>query len=114
MASIYHNPRCSKSRQTLALLEENGVTPNIIEYLKEPLSEQEIADILSKLGLQAKEIIRTGEQEYKSLGLKDKDLTDKALIALIAKHPKLLQRPIVVMNDRAVVGRPPENVLTLL
>lgn len=114
MATIYHNPRCSKSRQALALLEENGVAPKVIEYLKEPLTEQEIADILSKLGLQAKEIIRTGEQEYKTLSLKDKDLTDKALIALIAKHPKLLQRPIVVMNDRAVVGRPPENVLTLL
>ena len=114
MTTIYHNPRCSKSRQTLALLEENGVKPTIIEYLKEGVSQKEMVGLLKKLGLQAQDLIRTGEEIYKTLGLKGKNLTEGEWIAIIVENPKLLQRPIVVKDDQAIVGRPPENVLQLL
>lgn len=111
---IYHNPRCSKSRQTLALIEEKGIKPTIIKYLDEPLSETDINDLLSKLGLDARGIIRSGEDAYKTLELKNSQLDEQALIAAIAKYPKLLERPIVVEGNHAIIGRPPENVLTLL
>ena len=114
MTTIYHNPRCSKSRQTLALIEEKEVTPEIVLYLDQPLDEAKIADLLKKLGMSARDIIRKGEDAYKENNLSDKSLSDEALIEAIATYPKLLERPIVVKGDKAIIGRPPENVLSLL
>jgi arsenate reductase len=112
--TIYHNPRCTKSRQTLALLEEKGVKPKIVEYLKEPPSAAELKRVLKKLGLKPRDILRQGESVYAELGLKDKDLKDDALIALMVKNPILIERPIVVSGDKAAIGRPPESVLKIL
>lgn len=112
--TIYHNPRCSKSRQTLALLEENGVTPKIVLYLETNPGSQEISDLLSKLGIEARALLRKGEEAYKSLGLSDSTLSDQALINAMVSAPKLIERPIVVKGNKAVLGRPPENVLGLL
>lgn len=114
MTTIYHNPRCSKSRQTLAIIEENGLSPDIVLYLDNPLDKATLKTILKKLNLGPRDIIRKGEAEYKELGLAEPDLSDEQLIDAIAKTPKLLERPIVVKGDKAVIGRPPENVLTLL
>ena len=111
--TIYHNPRCSKSRNTLALLEERGVQPKIILYLETPPGRAEIARLLQKLGLTAGELVRRGEEEYKACGLR-KDSSDEEILTAMAKHPKLIERPIVVRGDRAVLGRPPENVLELI
>jgi arsenate reductase len=108
--TIYHNPRCSKSRQTLALLEEKGIAPKIVEYLKEPSSAAE----LKKLGLKPRDIIRKGEARYAELGLKDMNLKDDALLALMVKNPILIERPIVVAGDKAAIGRPPEAVLKIV
>ena len=111
---IYHNPRCSKSRQTLALLQEKGIEPEIIEYLKTPPSAKEIAGLLKKLGLaSARELMRTKEAPYKERGLKEVD-DEKALIAAMAEEPVLIERPIVVKGERARLGRPPEQVLEIL
>ncbi len=112
--TIYHNPRCSKSRQTLALLEENGVTPDIVLYLETPPSARELKELLGKLGIEARALLRKGEEAYKSEGLADSGLDDDALVAAMVAHPKLIERPIVVCGERAVLGRPPENVLDLL
>jgi arsenate reductase len=112
--TIYHNPRCSKSRQTLALLEKKGVRPKIVEYLKEPPSAAALKRILKMLGLKPRDIMRKGEGVYAELGLKDKDLKDDELIALMVKNPILIERPIVVSGDEAAIGRPPEAVLTIL
>ncbi len=112
--TIYHNPRCSKSRQTLALLEEKGVRPKIVEYLKTPPSAAELKRILKKLGLTARDIVRKGEARYAELGLKGKDLDEEALIALMVENPILIERPIVVAGDKAAIGRPPEAVLEIL
>lgn len=112
--TIYHNPRCSKSRQTLALLEERQVDPEIVLYLETPPDESEIREILRKLGMQARDIIRTGETEYKELGLGNEALSETELIEAIARAPKLLQRPVVVRGDQARIGRPPESVLEIL
>lgn len=112
--TIYHNPSCSKSRETLALLRENGVEPTVIEYLKTPPSAAELDAILEKLGLEPREVIRKGEDEYKALGLGDPSLTRNELIAAMAASPRLIERPIVVAGERAALGRPPENVLKLL
>lgn len=110
---IYHNPRCSKSRQTLALLQDHGHDPEIVEYLKDVPSEAEIRGFLKMLGMSsARELMRRGEQAYKDLGLKDVDDESK-LIRAMAENPKLIERPIVVKNAKAAVGRPPESVLTL-
>ena len=114
MVTIYHNPRCSKSRQTLALLEENGVTPEIVLYLETPPSEATLTDLLSKLGIEARALLRKGEEAYKTNQLSNKDLSEKQLVAAMMAHPKLIERPIVVKGDKAVLGRPPENVLDLL
>lgn len=111
---IYHNTRCSKSRQTLALIEDAGIKPTIVNYLDAPLTEAKIKDLLNKLGLEARAIIRSGEDAYKELGLSDSNLPEQNLIAAIAKHPRLLERPIVVKGNNAIIGRPPENVLKLL
>lgn len=111
---IYHNPRCSKSRQTLALLEENNIQPEIVLYLENTPSVNELKGIISKLGLSVRDVIRTGEDAYKEQGLKNPGLPDDELLAAMVASPKLIQRPIVVKGDKAVIGRPPENVLGLL
>ena len=112
--TIYHNPRCSKSRQTLALLEENGVTPAVVLYLESPPTAGELKALLGKLGIAPRALLRKGEDDYKALGLADDSLGEDALVDAMASHPKLIERPIVVRGDRAVLGRPPENVLELL
>jgi arsenate reductase (glutaredoxin) len=114
MITIYHNPRCSKSRQTLALIEASGITPSIVLYLENPLTIAEIQGLLSKLGMSARDIIRKGEDAYKQNNLGDMTLTEETLMEAIANTPKLLERPIVVKGNKAIVGRPPENVLALL
>jgi len=110
--TIYHNPRCSKSRQTLALIEEKGVTPKIIEYLDTPPSADELKGILSKLGKTAADIVR--KKEAKEEGIDLDALSETALIEALASHPRAIERPIVVKGNRAVLGRPPENVLEIL
>ena len=112
--TIYHNPRCSKSRATLALIEARGIKPKIVDYLKTPPSAAELKAILRKLGLTPRDILRAGETIYAERGLKTRDLDDDALIALMVKNPILIDRPIVVAGDKAAVGRPPENVLAIL
>ncbi len=112
--TIYHNPRCSKSRQTLALLEENGVSPDVVLYLDTPPTAAELKALLGKLGIQARALLRKAEDAYKAEGLADAGLDDDALVAAMVAHPKLIERPIVVKGERAVLGRPPENVLELL
>ena len=111
---IYHNPRCSKSRASLALLEENDIKPEIIYYLESPPSLEELRELLGKLGIGVRDILRKSEDEYDELSLGDASLSDEILFDFLQKHPKLLQRPIVVRGDQAVIGRPPENVLTLI
>ncbi|TXS92142.1 arsenate reductase (glutaredoxin) [Parahaliea maris] len=110
---IYHNPRCSKSRNTLALLQEHGVEPEVVLYLETPPDAAGLRDLLAKLGKQPAELLRKGEAEYKELGL-GASSSDDELVAAMASHPKLIERPIVVRGERAVLGRPPENVLALL
>ena len=111
---IYHNPRCSKSRQTLKLLEDNAIQPEVRLYLDEPPTAAELKKLLAALDLPARDLLRKGESEYKQLGLADKSLTDAKLVAAMAEHPRLIERPIVLRDGKAVLGRPPENVLTLL
>ncbi|WP_166264985.1 arsenate reductase (glutaredoxin) [Marinobacter caseinilyticus] len=110
---IFHNPRCSKSRQTLALLQERGIEPEIIRYLDTPPSEQELTVLLRQLGLAARALLRKGEAAYKELGLDDQTLPEQTLIGAMVKAPILIERPIVIHNNRAVLGRPPEQVLDL-
>lgn len=112
--TIYHNPRCGKSRQTLQLLKERGVEPEVIEYLKTPPNAEELDDILQKLGMQPRELMRKKEAEYKANGLDDAALDRAALIAGMVDHPILIERPIVISNGKAAIGRPPETVLTIL
>lgn len=110
---IYHNPRCSKSRQTLALLLENGYNPEIVEYLKDVPSKTEIESLIKMLGLpSARDLMRKGEQTYKDLALKAEENEQKLILAM-EKNPKLIERPIVVKDGKAAIGRPPESVLTL-
>lgn len=111
---IYHNPRCSKSRETLQLLESRGLKPKVVEYLQYPPTASELKSILDKLGMMAVEIIRTGEPEYRELGLLNSRYTEDGLIDVMVKHPKLIERPIVVNGNKAAIGRPPENVLKIL
>jgi arsenate reductase len=111
---LYHNPRCSKSRGALELLEARGLNPTIVRYLDTPPSATEIKALLAKLGISARQLLRTGEDEYKALNLADSSLDDAALIAAMAGHPKLIERPILVAGDKAVIGRPPEKVLELV
>lgn len=112
--TIFHNPRCSKSRATLALLQEQGIEPEIRLYLEDPPSETELRSILKQLGRSPRELIRTGEAEYREQGLTDPNLDDRALIAAMVRTPKLIERPIVLANGKAAVGRPPESVLEIL
>ncbi|WP_258240500.1 arsenate reductase (glutaredoxin) [Pseudidiomarina homiensis] len=112
--SIYHNPRCSKSRQTLALLQEQGIEPQVIEYLKDTPDVAQLKDLLSKLGfVSARELMRSKEDVFKELELKNEDDEEK-LLAAMAAHPKLIERPIVVKGQQARLGRPPEAVLEIL
>ena len=112
--TLYHNPRCSKSRQTLALLEERGIEPEIIEYLKTPPDAATITGLLDKLGIPTIELIRRGEAPFAELGLAGKEGDDAALIEAMVSHPVLIQRPIVASGEQARIGRPPENVLEIL
>jgi len=109
---IYHNTRCSKSRCTLDIITENQQDVTIVEYLKNPLTKAEIADLLVKLNMPAKDIIRKGEQEFKD-NYKGKDLSEDEWLDAMVKFPKLIERPIIVKGDKAVIGRPPENVKLL-
>ncbi len=111
---IYHNPRCSKSRQTLQLLKDNNLEPEVVKYLETPPSAAELEEILELLGLEPRELMRRKEKEYKALGLDDPNLSREALIQAMAEHPRLIERPIVIKDGRAVIGRPPEKVLELL
>jgi len=112
--AIYHNPRCSKSRQTLQLLQDRGIDLTIIDYQKTPPSADEIKSILKKLGLSARHIIRKGEDAYKQHNLDDKTKTEDDLIKAMITSPKLIERPIVVAGEKATIGRPPESVLDIL
>jgi len=111
--TIYHNPRCSKSRATMALLEERNVNPDIIEYLKNPPSEAELDHILTMLGKEPEELMRKGETEYGKF-IRGRNLSRAEQIRLMVEHPILIERPIVVKGDKATVGRPPESVLDIL
>lgn len=111
---IYHNPKCSKSRQTLALIRERGIEPEIVEYLKTPPSPEELKRIIDQLGIAPAELLRTGESEYRELGLDRDDVDDTAVIEAMCKHPRLMQRPIVVAGEDARIGRPPEAAAEIL
>ena len=112
--TIYHNPRCSKSRATLELLKDNGHEPEIVEYLKTPPSVETIRTLLQQLDKQPLDVMRKGEAVFKEMGLGDASTSDDARIAAMAEHPILIERPIVVNGDRAAIGRPPESVLEIL
>lgn len=113
--TIFHNPRCSKSRQTLQLLRDKGIEPEIIEYLKTPPTADQLRQILDKLGMKPRELMRKKEAEYKENNLADESLSDDELIAAMVAHPKLIERPIVIgEKDQTVLGRPPENVLDIV
>ncbi len=112
--TIYHNPRCGKSRLTLQLLQQQGIEPVIFEYLKTPPSVTELDDILQKLDMEPRELMRNKEADYKNYGLDDITLDRQALIQAMVDHPILIERPIVLANDKAAIGRPPEAVLDIL
>lgn len=112
--TIYHNPRCSKSRKTLALLIDNGIQPNIIEYLKTPPSTETLKQILNQLGINARDLLRPKEAEFKSLNLSDPKKSEEQLLQIMHQHPQLIERPIVVYQQKAVIGRPPEKVLEII
>lgn len=110
---FYHNPRCRKSREALSLLEEKGVTPEIILYLKDVPTESELEDIVSKLGIKPFDLVRKGETIYKET-LKGRELSDSQWVKTMIENPKLIERPILVNGDKAVIGRPAEDILTIL
>ena len=112
--TIYHNPRCGKSRQTLQLLKEQGIEPKVIEYLKTPPSADELDEILNILGMEPRDLIRKNETDYKANSLDDPTLDRQTLINSMVSHPILIERPIVLANGKAAVGRPPEAALTIL
>ena len=111
---LYHNPRCSKSRGALELLQERGIELQVIRYLDTPPDAAALRGLVKRLGIAPRELLRTGEDEYASLALADPALGDADLIAAMAAHPRLIERPILVRGDRAVIGRPPERVLDLI
>jgi len=112
--TLFHNPNCSKSRQTLALLRENDAQLNLVEYLTDPPSAEELRQILSALEMHPRQLMRTKESVYLDLNLADTDLTEDELIYAMITHPILIERPIAIKNANAIIGRPPENVLALL
>ena len=111
---IYHNPRCSKSRQTLQLIIDQGVKPEVIEYLKTPPTVSELKDILKKLDVAPRDLMRKKEAEYKATGMDNSELSDEELINGMIDSPKLIERPIVLTEEKAAIGRPPEDVLKIL
>jgi len=111
---ILHNPRCSKSRATLALLQEKGIDPEIVLYLETPPSTKELGDIVKKLGFKPRELLRKGEAEYAELNLGQESLGNEQLLRIMHQHPRLIERPIVLANGKAAIGRPPESVLEIL
>lgn len=110
--TIFHNPKCGKSRQTLQLLQEHGIRPEVVEYLKNPPSAEELAEIAKKLGLKPSEFVRAKEEAFQKLKLKDAG--EKRLLEAMAENPVLIERPIVIKGKKAVLGRPPENALELI
>ncbi len=112
--TIYHNPRCSKSRQTLQLLQDRGIEPEIVEYLKTPPSPEQLDTVLAKLGIEPRALMRTKEAAYREAGMADQELSRRALIDLMVANPIVIERPIVVNGARAALGRPPESVLSIL
>jgi arsenate reductase len=112
--TIYHNPRCSKSRETLKLLQERGIEPEIREYLKDVPSADELKSVLAALGISARDLLRSKETEYKEAGLDDQSLSEDAIINAMTEYPKLIERPIVINGNKARIGRPPESVLEIL
>ena len=110
---IFHNPRCSKSRATLALLQEKGQQPEIILYLKTPPSQKELLGIIKQLGINPSQLLRKNEKIYKEQ-FKDKEITESEWIKIMVENPKLIERPIVIKNGKAVIGRPPQNVLAII
>ncbi|MDH4261495.1 MAG: arsenate reductase (glutaredoxin) [Spirochaetia bacterium] len=112
--TIYYNPKCRKSREALQIIREKGIDPEIIYYLDEPPSTKELAEVLRKMGKRPRDIFRKSEPLYKDLGLKNKDLSDDVLLEHLNKHPILIERPIVVKGQRAVLGRPPEDIKKIL
>jgi arsenate reductase len=112
--TIYHNPRCSKSRETLKLLQERGIDPEIVDYLTTPPDAQTLTGLLRQLGIEAKDLLRRKEDEYQTLGLADKLDDEAALVQAMVEHPVLIERPIVVKGDAARLGRPPESVVEIL
>jgi arsenate reductase (glutaredoxin) len=113
MITVYHNPRCSKSRETVQLLRDRGVEPRIVEYLKTPPSVVELKQLLTLLNLTPRELVRRKEPEYNKAGLND-DTSDAQLLRAMVEHPILIERPIVVAGNKAVIGRPPQNALKVL
>ncbi|MHB2054544.1 arsenate reductase (glutaredoxin) [Pantoea dispersa] len=115
MVRIYHNPHCSKSRETLALLQQQGIEPQVVLYLDTPPDIDTLKTLLQQLGMHsARELMRRGEEIYKTLGLASNDLSEQQLLQAMVEHPKLIERPIVIQGDRARIGRPPEAVLEIL
>ena len=112
--TLYHNPRCSKSRGALELLEARGLTPTVVRYLDTPLDVAQLHTLLGQLNIGARQLLRTSEDEYTTLNLADSTLSDEHLIAAMAAHPKLIERPILVAGDKAAIGRPPEKILEIL
>lgn len=110
---ILHNPRCRKSREGLQILQEQNEAFEVVEYLKTPLNKSEIKDLLTKLGISPLELVRTGESVWKE-NFKGRDLSDEEIITAMAEHPKLIERPVVIKGEKAVIGRPPEKIRTLL
>lgn len=112
--TLYHNPRCSKSRGALELLEQRGLNPTVVRYLETPPTAAELRQILTRLGIGPRQLLRSGEEEYKTLDLANPAHGDADIIAAMVAHPKLIERPILVAGDVAVIGRPPEKVLEIL
>lgn len=112
--TIYHNPKCSKSREALALLEAKGIAPRVVEYLKTPPSRTELERILNLLDIEPRALMRKQEPEYRDLGLDDEALTRAQLIKAMIENPRLIERPIVLANGKAALGRPPANVVKIL
>jgi len=112
--TIYHNPRCSKSRQTLELLKENNIEPEIILYLENPPSEEKLTELIDLLGINPRDLLRKGEEEYKAHNLRDESIKGEDIIKIMTENPKLIERPIVISKNKAIIGRPPENVLKLI
>ncbi len=112
--TLYHNPGCSKSRAVLALLEENDISLEIVYYMDNPPDVKQLKGLLKKLDMNVRDVLRRSEPEFEELGLDDDDLAEEIVLDLLAKHPQLLQRPIVIAGNKAVLGRPPENVLEFI